>query len=194
MELRNRLAQCQLLHRCPCPMGRCTVPRIALGRTVLMHGVSSRKGAVRTRLPHTNQMSKAACLKKSKAYPELCVEELREPDSRIRRHFRRGYQHFYVATAHLPCGCGFPSASHTSSSERSVSPEDARSAERLCLFLRPFISGRNSVQLYLCWIGDEDEASRQEREVALDELGASGFRFPLREKLSVWAGKPGQAR
>jgi len=42
-------------------MGRYTVPRIVLGRTVLMHGVSSRKGAVRTRLPLTNQMSKAAC-------------------------------------------------------------------------------------------------------------------------------------
>jgi hypothetical protein len=88
-------------------------------------------------------------LKKGKANPELCVEELREPDSRIRRHFGRGYQHFYVATAHLPCGCGFPSASDTSSSERSVPPEDARSAERLCLFLRPFISGRNGERVSL---------------------------------------------
>jgi hypothetical protein len=133
-------------------------------------------------------------LKKSKSNPELQIEELSGSDLRIRRHFRRDYQYFYVATAHLPCGCGFPCASDTSSRQRRIQLEDAKSAARLCAFLRPFIRGRNSVQLYLCWIGNEEEAPRQEREVGLEELGQSGFAFRLREMLSVRAGKPGNAR
>lgn len=45
--------------------------------------------------------------------------------------------------------------------------------------------GGNLIQLYLCWIGNEDEAAQQEREVSLQELGESGFRFREGELLSV---------
>jgi hypothetical protein len=124
-------------------------------------------------------------LKKSKSKPELGVEELNDPDKRIRRHFRSDYQHFYVASAHLPCGCGFPSASDRSSRNRSIRPEDARSVERLRSYLRPFIHGRNSVQLYLSWRWNDDEAPRHEREVELQELGGPEFGFRLGEELTV---------
>jgi hypothetical protein len=104
----------------------------------------------------------------------------------VRRHFRKEFEHVYVAGAHVSCGCGFPEhPSGELDKPVKIAHEDKLTMLRLHQHLQPIVGKRPQVQLYLCWWGDEDEKPRHERVVRLGELTDPLFRFKRMEILSV---------
>ena len=125
-------------------------------------------------------------VKRSQREPYLQVEGLTNTEAAVRRHFRREFTHFYVAGAHLPCGCGFPAYSSDPQAKQARIPEeDRKSVDRLRDYLRAGLGKRRPVQLYLCWPGDEGEAPRNERTIKVAELEDPEFRFRKSEILTV---------
>ena len=125
-------------------------------------------------------------LKKTKHEPYLEVRPLDEVGTPVRRHFRKEFEHLYVAGAHAPCGCGFPehpSGEHQKAAK--IAQEDRLTMQCLHQYLRPIVGKRPRVQLYLCWWGDEDEKPEHEREMRLGELSDPLFRFRRLEILSI---------
>ena len=125
-------------------------------------------------------------VKRSQREPYLQVEGLTNEQAAVRRHFRREFNHFYVAGAHLPCGCGFPAhPSDPQAKQTRIPEEDRKSVARLREYLRAALGKRQPVLLYLCWPGDEGEAPRNERSIKVTELEDPEFRFRTSEILTV---------
>ncbi len=116
----------------------------------------------------------------------LQVKALEVEHKGVRRYFGRKFDHFYVAMAHLPCGCGFPEQpSDTSAMTRPIPENDRKSLERLRDHLRLGLGASETAQLYYCWVGDEETRPRNERSISLTELDDPEFRFRRSEILSV---------
>jgi hypothetical protein len=125
-------------------------------------------------------------VKRSQREPFLQVEGLTNAEAAVRRHFRREFTHFYVAGAHMRCGCGFPAyPSDPQAKQTRIPEEDRKSVERLRDYLGAGLGKRRPVQLYLCWPGDEGEAPRNERSIKVTELENPEFRFRTSEILTV---------
>ena len=125
-------------------------------------------------------------VKRSQREPYLQVDGLTNSEAAVRRHFRREFTHFYVAGAHLRCGCGFPAyPSDPQTKQTRIPEEDRKSVQRLRDYLRAGLGKRRPVQLYLCWPGDEGEAPRNERSIKVTELENPEFRFRTSEILTV---------
>src|SRR5436309_426807 len=125
-------------------------------------------------------------LKKTKHEPYLDVRPLGDVGTRVRLHFRKEFEHVYVAGAHVLCGCGFPEhPSGELDKPLKIAHEDRLTMRRLHQYLQQNVGKLPRVQLYLCWWGDEDEKPRHERAVRLGELTDPLFRFKRMEILSV---------
>jgi hypothetical protein len=125
-------------------------------------------------------------IRRSSKQPSLQVKLLDDIDAAVRRQFRRGFDHFSVAGAHLSCGCGFPELpSDPSDKVRPIPIEDRRSVERLREYLSKVVTKHRPVQLYLCMPGDEHDRPRNDREIALAEFDNPEFRFRRLELLTV---------
>lgn len=125
-------------------------------------------------------------VKRSQREPYLQVENLTNAQAAVLRHFRREFKHFYVAGAHMRCGCGFPALPADPQAKQTRIPEDDRkSVARLRDYLRAGLGKGRPVMLYLCWPGDESEAPRNERSITLEELEDPEFRFRTSEILTV---------
>lgn len=125
-------------------------------------------------------------VKRSQREPYLQVEGLTTAQVAVRRHFRREFNHFYVAGAHMRCGCGFPA--HPSDPQAKLTripEEDRKSVACLRDYLRAGLRKGRPVLLYLCWPGDEGEAPRNERSITVTELEDPEFRFRTSEILTV---------
>ena len=125
-------------------------------------------------------------IKRSQDEPFLQVRGLEAEEIGVRRYFGRKVNHFYVAMAHLPCGCGFPvQPSDTGVKRRPIPEKDRKSLERLRDYLRLGLGTRETAQLYYCWMGDQETRPRNERSVSLTELEDPEFRFRSSEILTV---------
>jgi len=125
-------------------------------------------------------------IQRSQDEPFLQLEGLEAEHKGVRRYFGRKFDHFYVAMAHLPCGCGFPEQpSDTSEMSRPIPENDRKSLERLRDHLRKGLGIRETAQLYNSWVGDEETRPRNERSMSLTELDDPEFRFRKSEILTV---------
>lgn len=125
-------------------------------------------------------------INRSQDEPFLQVKALDAEDIGVRRYFGRKVDHFYVARAHLPCGCGFPEqSSDTGVKTRPIPENDRKSLERLRDHLRLGLGPRETAQLYFCWMGDEETRPRNERSISLTALDDPEFRFRSSEILNV---------
>lgn len=131
-----------------------------------------------------------ARVKRSKVAPYLEVWPAGKDEERIRRHFpAREFPHLFIAGAHSPCGCGFPEELAGGKRRFRDEPEERHTMARLVELLRPVVSSRPRVQLYLCFIGHEDEEPVGRRSSSLRELQDQNFCFRDLEIVTVfkWA-------
>jgi hypothetical protein len=125
-------------------------------------------------------------VKRTEDEPFLAVKALETDYIGVRRYFGRKFDHFYVALAHLPCGCGFPAQPlETCLMTRPIPENDRKSLARLRDYLRLGLGTRETAQLYFCWVGDEETRPRNERTISLIELDDPEFRFRRSEILTV---------
>ena len=130
-----------------------------------------------------------ASIERSTAAPHLEIWPATKQDERVRRHFSpQEFPHFYVAGAHSPCGCGFPEALPNGRMRFREEPGERATMASLVEALRPAVSSRPRVQLYLCFIGHEAEEPSGGRSVGLRQLQDPTFRFRDREVLTVFKG------
>ena len=90
----------------------------------------------------------------------------------------------YLAGGHVVCGCGFP-AVQADGEEGKVEPKDLETMGVLAEHLREACRKHNTLELYLCWVHEEDESPIGRRTVSLDALRSPEFRFRHREVLTV---------
>lgn len=124
-------------------------------------------------------------VERSQAEPFLQVEALDAEHTVVRRYFGRKFDHFYVATAHLPCGCGFPVQPSEAGEMTPIPENDRKSLERLRDYLHMSLGARDTAQLYYCWVGDEETRPRNERTISLTDFDSQEFRFCSSEILTV---------
>jgi hypothetical protein len=130
-----------------------------------------------------------ASVKRSKVEPYLEVWPAEKHEEGVRRHFPvTEFPYFYVAGGHSSCGCGFPEALPGGKSRFRDEPEERHTMARLVELLRPVVSSRPRVQLYLCFIGHENEEPVARRSSSLRELQGPNFHFRDLEIVTVFKG------
>lgn len=106
--------------------------------------------------------------------------------SPVRASLRQDLPFLYLAGAHLECGCGFPDEPSGPDGKRTkLDPADVKSLAALADFLRPACGKYATVQLYLCWAGQESDPPEGHRRVSLDELRQPAFRLKHKQLLTV---------
>ena len=128
-------------------------------------------------------------VKRNESAASLEVWPAGPEQDRIRRHFPlQDFPHLHVAGAHSPCGCGFPEQLPNGKRRIRQEPQERGTMARLGELLRPVVSSRPRVQLYLCFIGDEDEPPQGRRSASLRELQHAEFCFRNLEVVTVFKG------
>ena len=126
-------------------------------------------------------------VKRSTAAPHLEIWPATKQDETVRQHFpQQEFPHFYAAGAHSPCGCGFPEELPAGRRRLREEPGERATMATLAEVLRPVVSSRPRVQLYLCFLGHEAEEPSGRRSVGLRELQDPSFRFRDLEVLTVF--------
>ena len=128
-------------------------------------------------------------LKRSHGAPRLEISRLSKGANGVRRWFSREAKNFAEVRGSSACGCGFPELSDDRP-ERFVSDEDVDAVKALTAYLEKLPGQKYVAELLLCWIGDEDERPQQNREIGLEALKRTGFRFRRGEIVRVRAGDP----
>jgi hypothetical protein len=117
--------------------------------------------------------------------PDLDVAQA-PPDSPVRPYLREDLSYLYVAGGHVPCGCGFPDEPAEGDAKPGrVDEADRRSLSALVEHLRPACRKYATVQLYLCWAGQEYDAPAGRRSTTLDDLREAGFRLRHKQVMTV---------
>ena len=107
-------------------------------------------------------------------------------DSPVRPYLRGELPFLDLAGGHVPCGCGFPDEpAEGDPKPGKVDEADSRSLSALAEHLRPACRKYATVQLYLCWAGQEYDAPVSRRSATLDDLREAGFRLRHRQVLTV---------
>lgn len=119
----------------------------------------------------------------SKKSPYLRVIKAEEDDP-ARGHFSGDLPLHYVAGAHLVCGCGFP-AEYDDGKPSKVDANDLQSMRTLAECIREACREDSWVEMFLCWVNDDDEPPVGRRNVAWEELLDPAFRLRHRELLTV---------
>ena len=126
---------------------------------------------------------------RSKDAPYLELWPAGKQDETVRRHFPIGeFPMLYVAAGHSPCGCGFPELLPGGRDRFQDQPEERATMARLVEALRPVVTSRPRVQLYLCFIGHEEDRPEGRRSVTLRDLADPSFRFQDLEVVTVFKG------
>ena len=126
---------------------------------------------------------------RSKAAPYLELWRAGKQHETVRRHFPVGeFPMLYVAAGYSPCGCGFPEGLPGDRDRRKDQPEERATMARLVEALRPVVTSRPRVQLYLCFIGHEGERPEGRRSVTLGDIADPSFRFQDLEVVTVVKG------
>lgn len=127
-------------------------------------------------------------VKRTRANPHLEVTPLDKCSAFVKRYFRRGFDNFFVASAHLPCGCGFPAISIDAVKQPGpVDQADRRTMQALRDYLARNLGRRSTAQMVLFFAGLE-ERPRNERELPLTALDDPEFRLRPSELLTLHRG------
>ncbi len=107
------------------------------------------------------------------------IEDLSDRDQKVMRHFIK--PHVYYAGSWQGCGCGFFAEPEWAESENDLNEINAT---RKCIsdlvgFLRKVLETSISIELFVCWEGDQGIDPKRNLEVTPDEL--LGHSLPFQE-------------
>jgi hypothetical protein len=104
----------------------------------------------------------------------------------VRALLRADLPFLYLAGGHVVCGCGFPSETVDSKLDPAkLDRAELASMAALAAYVRPACPKYATVQLYLCWAGQEGDGPVSRRSVTLDDLRQPEFRLKHQEVLTV---------
>jgi hypothetical protein len=115
------------------------------------------------------------------ASPQFNVQQIKEPEQRVRTQFSK--PHIVYLGSHTGCSCGFAYGDSV-----IASPEDAEedtsareSVTALRSYLLALLTTSATVELFSCWEGDEGASPDSRLEVTAEHFGGDSFRLPEKQ-------------
>jgi len=104
--------------------------------------------------------------------PAFNVSELRKQSGPVRKHFTK--QYVYEAGSHTQCGCGFEVVAERYGVKFDTDPAEVNagceSRRRLAAYLRQALSAQESVELFVCWDGEEERETTRRVTLVPEDL------------------------
>jgi hypothetical protein len=117
------------------------------------------------------------------AQPGFNVSDLAETEQQVKCQFSK--KHVVYAGAHEGCGCGFQCGGY---GPGNYEPEEwsqcLRSLEQFSQYLRGEIRRVGTIELFVCWSGDQVSPPEHHRTLTPASLQVPGFFF-LQKELST---------
>jgi hypothetical protein len=117
----------------------------------------------------------------------LTVSPLSAEAAAVRRWFSKDARHFAEARPGSPCGCGWPELGEQTAT-RLVSKDEEEPVRELAAHMEQLPGKRYIAELLLTWVWDEADSPSNRREISLEDMKRTGFRFRRGEILRVRAG------
>ncbi|MFP4052731.1 MAG: hypothetical protein ACLFV7_02585 [Phycisphaerae bacterium] len=107
-----------------------------------------------------------------KQNPMFSISPLPRHATAVTRQFAKPY--IYLAGSHTGCGCGFEDDQDRAGVDLGIDAAEIaagrESRRQLAMYLRGALAGRDSLEVFVCWAGDESKPTHRRVELTPEPL------------------------
>jgi hypothetical protein len=119
----------------------------------------------------------------NEAAPAFHVKD-NDPDfKKTTRHFSKS--NVYYLGSDNGCGCGFPRDTNWMTDDKEELASQEANKRLLMAYLEGCLVDEESLELFSCWSGDEEEKLESIREIRIEDMAKNEFFFAERQLTKV---------